>query len=136
MNILLFAALATAYAAEPEIPANLLPSVECSDAWLIGNSPQPGTAMALSTVVGFGAGHFYSGNKEEGMAHLAVQGGSLGLYVIGALVAANASTSSGARAGSTMSSIGIVGLSVGRIADVYRAPLSAEAARMRSLSGR
>ncbi len=98
--------------------------------------PDPVVAVLESSIVGFGAGHFYSGNKEEGMAHLAVQGGSLGLYVIGALVAANASTSSGARAGSTMSSIGIVGLSVGRIADVYRAPLSAEAARMRSLSGR
>jgi len=79
VNILLFAALATAYAAEPEIPANLLPSVECSDAWLIGNSPQPGTAMALSTVVGFGAGHFYSGNQTAGKLAASGQVGGLAL---------------------------------------------------------
>jgi hypothetical protein len=98
--------------------------------------PEPVVALLESSIVGFGAGHFYSGNTDEGRKHLAVQGGSLGLYLVGMLVAANAETDSGVRTGVFVSNVGLAGFGVGRVVDIYRAPISAHDARARNLGGR
>jgi hypothetical protein len=126
--------------AQPAAPAAVPPGLDRGDLRAVARSyakgPEPVVAILESSLVGFGAGHFYSGNPDEGRVHLAVQGGSLGLYLVGMLVMSNASRGSGLDAGAAMSNIGLLGLSAGRLVDIYRAPISAHDARMKNLGGR
>jgi hypothetical protein len=98
--------------------------------------PDPVVALLDSTLFGFGAGHFYSGNDREGRVHLGVQLGSLALGGAGVLLLSQGVGKTQLRMSQGMVGLGGVGFTVGRIADIYRAPISAHDARARNLGGR
>jgi hypothetical protein len=81
----------TAAAEDPEPSAEVAPAVEispdlsCDSLVLQAALPSPQVATSLSTVLGFGAGHYYAKNHKVGLIVGAVQVVGIGLLTISAL---------------------------------------------------
>lgn len=90
-------------------------------------APDPTAALLSSTLLGFGAGHFYAGNTQRGATHAALQGGGILLTVIGVAVAPR-----DPGLASALTTIGGGTAGVSRVVDIWTAPYSArdEAQRM------
>jgi hypothetical protein len=85
--------------------------------------PDPATAFLQSSILGFGAGHFYAGNTNRGLAFLGVEGASVLLYGAMYFVAVhgNLDTNLPAQVGD-----GALGIFIAsRIVDMYMAPITA-----------
>ncbi len=136
-----------------EIPATPAPSVagasqqaepvvnlDRGDPWRVarayGKAPDPMVAALDSLLLGFGTGHFYAGNHEEGFAHLGTQVGLLGVIGLSALVMSEARNTGTQRFGSIMVGVGSSALVGARVVDFYRAPISARDETYRLLKGR
>ncbi len=126
--------------AQPAPPSSPAPSFQYRQLYAVaeayGAAPDPVVAWLNSAVIGFGTGHFYSGNPSEGWTHLTVQVGCLGLAGLGTLISTQANSGLGRDLGAGLLVVGSLGFSVGRVADIYRAPLSAQEERARLRSGR
>jgi hypothetical protein len=103
-------------------------------AW--AKAPDPAVALLESTLLGFGTGHFYAGNAEEGKIHLGIQAGGLVLSGLGTLLSVQARSSGGATFGMVLTSAGSAAFTIDRVVDIYRAPLSARDERTRLMGGR
>lgn len=57
--------------AVPSASAVKLPAEDCTSQRLAATLPQPGVALGLSALVGFGAGHFYAGRDAAGLGFVA-----------------------------------------------------------------
>ncbi len=91
--------------------------------------PDPATAMLQSTLLGFGAGHFYSGRTERGLVHMGLQVAGLGLSGLGTTLVNGAQGWSNAdtrrKAGLAFTITGSLTFVGSRVTDIYTAPLSA-----------
>lgn len=84
--------------------------------------PNPTTALLSSALVGFGAGHFYANDDDQGWMHLGLQASGLVVFGLGRLIAEGAWTDLGRRSAMGMAWVG-VGLTVGsRLVDTATAP--------------
>jgi hypothetical protein len=92
-------------------------------------APSPGTALLLSTLVGFGSGHYYAGDSASGGRHLGVQAAG---FVVASVASIAASQSDNASGLGFIELVGLTTLSVDRIIEVVNAPFKAHqtAARM------
>ncbi len=92
-------------------------------------APDPTTAMLQSTLIGFGAGHFYCNDRSTGYAHLGTQLGGIALASIGAALSASGN---GGQGGPIAQSAGIAVLAFSRVVEVATVPYAArkEARRM------
>lgn len=61
----------------------------CSPIQLARDTPDPGVAMVLSGIIGFGSGHFYAGKPGMGAAMLLTQLGAGALATAGSVRASN-----------------------------------------------
>jgi hypothetical protein len=119
-----------------------LPSSDRETLWQIARLeqevPDPNTALLQSTILGFGTGHFYSGNSMRGKTHLGLQAGGILLSGLGALYRSGTERTEGQRtAASVLVGIGGVVYLGDRVVDIYTAPMSAhESAEYRMRRGR
>lgn len=92
--------------------------------------PDPTTATLQSTLVGFGAGHFYAGQKETGMLFLVAEGVGAAMIVAGrdpfGAVQADAEP--------LLLTSGLVIHGLFRLAEIATAPYAAHATRNRAAS--
>jgi hypothetical protein len=98
---------------------------------LMLSAPSPGTALFMSTLVGFGSGHFYAGNKASGTRHLAIQGVAVGLAGIGAAIAGSASDPA---FGNAVYNLSLSALIVDRVIEMINAPFKAHQTTARMIS--
>ncbi len=85
--------------------------------------PDPGAAVALSGLVGFGAGHFYAQRRRRGRTHLALQLTALSVTIAGGVLSAVGGEAT--VPGVIMAGAGGGFLVGARTADVVSAPRSA-----------
>jgi TM2 domain-containing membrane protein YozV len=97
------------------------------------SAPQDDVALAQSALLGFGAGHFYAGNRTRGLTHARVQGAGVFLTLVGAMLAAIGEEDGVIAGGTTLVAIGSGGLAVSRLVDLITAPYSARDARERAM---
>ncbi len=118
-------------ATDPE-PAPTPPAAQSdpsSAAWQIArlerSVPDPNTALLQSTILGFGAGHFYAHNSRRGGLHLALQLGGIGLSALGFRYGMNANSQTEAKLAEAMVFIGSGVFAGDRVFDIFTAPMSA-----------
>ncbi len=123
--------------AAPKDPAGPLTSADLFRAMRAAAAgPDPNVALRESIILGFGAGHFYSGEKREGLIHMGLQAGGAALGVAWSLIGMNTKTK-GARGfcfGVAVTGAAVAGAD--RVFDIYRAPLNAHKAAERRLRAR
>ncbi len=107
----------------PPDQVSLMMSGECGMPFITTQLPEPAAAVALSGFIGFGAGHFYSGNRKAGAGLLLGQAAGIGVT---ALSAETPNPTAALIAGGT-----VFGLA--RLIDVAAAPASAKGARRNHL---
>lgn len=117
--------LALAAAALAEEPAHM--TAEWRRAYLEATLPDPGVAFGMSTIYGFGAGHFYAGNPRVGIIHAGVQGGGVALAGVGLSVVAGGACNNKpcVKSQIAMASVGITAFLLDRVIDAVTAPGSA-----------
>jgi hypothetical protein len=98
---------------------------------LLLSAPSPATAMLMSTIVGFGSGHYYAGSKGSGTRHLAIQATAVVLAGIGSAVASSATDPA---FGNLVYNTGLAALIVDRAVEVINAPFKAHQTTARMIS--
>lgn len=124
----------------PSTPANAAPAatpmadLDPTTLLLLDKTvPDPTTALLSSTIVGFGAGHFYAHDATSGWVHAGLQAGGILVFGLGRMVADQAFTSDGVAAGQAISVVG-ASLFVGsRLVDAATAPYAASADARRQI---
>ncbi len=104
------------------------PSVHAYDfetAWVIAEMPDPGAAVGLSATIGFGTGHYYSGNRNLGATFLAVEG----LGLVGTAIGTGLIADGDVDSGQSLWYAGLGLFTLGRLLDIGMAPKSAVDAR-------
>ena len=94
-------------------------------------APSPAASMLMSTIVGFGSGHYYAGSKSSGTRHLVIQAVAVGLAGIGSAVASNAADPA---FGNLVYNTGLTALIVDRAVEVINAPFKAHQTTARMIS--
>jgi hypothetical protein len=94
-------------------------------------APSPATAMLMSTLVGFGSGHFYAGSPASGTRHLVIQAAAVALAGIGSAVASSASDPA---FGNLLYNGGLTARIVDRAVEVINAPFKAHQTTARMIS--
>ena len=95
---------------------------EVDEALLEARLPDPNTATLQSTVLGFGAGHFYAGNVKRGAIFAGLQVLSV---AIGAYAYDNPGANLSGSAQSSLFAVGVWGLGLSRAGDILLAPHTA-----------
>jgi hypothetical protein len=144
--LLLLAAVASADDARPEPPPGPPPrareargerdrpprpeldAMSAQEAWELSriehSLPDPNVALNQSLIVGFGAGHFYAGQRQRGLIFAGIQLVGAGIAGAAAVKEANSSVYSEYTYAPLMwVGLGIAGAA--RLADAYTAPYSA-----------
>lgn len=112
--VLLHLALAFAGEAADDVPGDDVPADEVPAEYF---EPRMGKALLLSTVAGFGTGHFYARQPVRAIPPLALQAAGLGLAVAGVV-----ESRTDEHAGGQLSSLGLSLLVVGRGLDILMTP--------------
>lgn len=92
--------------------------------------PDPAAAAVLSTSLGFGAGHFYAGNPQQGSAFFVSQAAGVTAACIGGAVATGFIETRDPKAGVPALTTGITLFVLSRMFDIATAPGAAHAAQV------